>query len=113
MVGHTGAQHGKSVDRRSWTVITLGTAISAFVLANVVGGLDNIVSFIGATCGVALTFLVPASLALKMLPMTMPERAGHIVVMVLGTGLVGLGSYSSISGLVKEYTSGEITAFPC
>jgi hypothetical protein len=81
------------------------TLSSSFGAANLVPGLDGLLSLIGSVCGTSLTFLIPAGCALKLLRHTMGkgELLLHGVVIVLAVFLLVFGTYSAGLGLKADY----------
>ena len=54
----------KSTDRATWFKVTLVTLAGSFLLSNLIPNLGLLISVIGATAGVVLTFLFPAAAAI-------------------------------------------------
>jgi len=102
--------------RLTWFIVTLVTVSGSFALANLLPDLSALISVVGATCGLALTFVFPASIMLKL------QRKQHtgtykMVVhwVVLGIALVCLGvcSYATIYNLVHTLSKSAHHPFAC
>eukprot|EP00040_Diaphanoeca_grandis_P020328 m.108134 g.108134 ORF g.108134 m.108134 type:complete len:466 (+) comp27849_c1_seq3:199-1596(+) len=65
---------GKKPTRLQWLSVTSVTALSAFVLGNVIPQVPNIIALIGAACGNVLTFLAPIAVLIALVGDEMSER---------------------------------------
>ena len=96
--------------RLAWATVAATTLTGSFTLANLVPGLDGLLSLVGAVCGTSLTFLIPASCALKLnrmhaLKMRSAEKMSHCIVILLALALLLFGSYSAGLGLLDDFNS--------
>jgi hypothetical protein len=91
--------------RFAWSGVASLTLGASFVAANLVPGLDGLLSLIGSVCGTSLTFLIPASCALKLFRDTMGkgELVLHGVVIAMALFLLVFGTYSAGLGLKEDY----------
>lgn len=94
--------------RLAWATVAATTLTGSFTLANLVPGLDGLLSLVGAVCGTSLTFVIPASCALKLnlqdqLKMCSAEKMSHCIVILLALALLLFGSYSAGLGLLDDF----------
>ena len=102
--------------RLGWFLVTSLTVGGAFVLANILPSLSALLSVLGATCGLALTFIFPPAFALRLYRNTMDtvERYTHIVVLVFAGLALPLCTYATISHLVHILSAANApVAFGC
>lgn len=107
----------KQGSRLAWAAVATVTLSGSFVVANLVPGLDGLLSLVGSVCGTSLTFLIPAGLALKlnkmrMLKMGPAERTLHCTIIGLALLLLFFGSYSAGVGLRADFNDTS-RAFSC
>lgn len=98
--------------RAAWASVVAATLACSFAAANVVPGLDGLLSLVGSVCGVSLTFLIPATCALSLLDMRPAERYLHCTVCALGFALMAFGTYSALRGLAADFADSP-SPFSC
>ena len=95
----------------AWFVVTLGTASTAYVVGGLVPFLSELLAFVGASAGIATTYLFPCIFALKILPMGIMERAFLVLVTCAAFAMAVVGVIVSLNSIVLE--AGEKPAFSC
>lgn len=107
-------KHRKS--RLAWFLVSLVTVSGSFALANVLPNLSALISVVGATCGLALTFIFPASFILRLKRKDgVPHRKLIIHWLILCVAIVGLGicSFATVSNLIHEVQKSKHRPFSC
>eukprot|EP00051_Salpingoeca_urceolata_P028721 m.487943 g.487943 ORF g.487943 m.487943 type:complete len:472 (-) comp25381_c0_seq1:122-1537(-) len=99
-------KRGKTIShpKVAWAAVTGMTVAVSFVVANLIPFLQDLLSVLGATCGFALTFVFPASFALKYLgsQLSLVDKCVHWFVLVVSIVCMGVGSYATIKSLVEK-----------
>lgn len=102
------ALFGRTRSRLAWFGVTVCTLVASWALANAIPTLGLLIAFIGATCGVLLTFLIPISCGFKLLGKgwTRRDAIGHGIVCVLAVIVLIVSpahlSYGPFPGLLSQ-----------
>lgn len=92
--------------RISWFLVTLCTTAGAFMISNIVPLVGLLISLLGATTGMSLSFLIPFSCILKLVPMGSCEKAFHITLLVLTILVAIVGTYQTAANLINGIADG-------
>jgi len=105
---------GRSRSRRAWFGVTVITLAASWTLSNAIPTLGLLISFIGATCGVMLTFLIPIACGFKLLRSGWSPRvlAGHATVLAAALALLGVGTWTTSTRLVAGIAN-HTKSFQC
>jgi hypothetical protein len=97
-----------------WLLASSLTVTGAFLVSNVLPSLGNLISVLGATCGIALTFLFPAAFALRLLDAEFSalERFGHRSALSLSVIGMIVCTVATVDTLVRSIRNAQ-APFSC
>ena len=91
--------------RAVWFGLSVVLAVGAYVVSNLFTFFGDLINVIGATFGMATTYMLPCAFALKALPLEPTERTGVSVLLALSVGVSIMGTYASLATLADDFSS--------
>ena len=90
-----------------WFLTTLGTLCVSMVVSNAVPFLSDMMGFVGASCGVATTYIFPCLFALKLLDDSSgAEKCLQMSLIVIASCVAAAGVQASIMDMIKNASNG-------
>lgn len=98
-----------------WLGVTLGTLTTCFVVSSMIPFLNDLMGFVGASCGMATTYIFPCAFGLKLLAphMSTAEKITQMALLVLAGCVSGFGVYCTVADMAQKLADGTGAPFSC